>query len=157
MSPLNGKAALIVGVANAPSIAFCPADDLHGRVTDCSRQGFARAMDILVPSPIRRARLAEPVMAKGGPLRALAVERGPKIIRVNAISPGPLQTRAGSGIAHFDAAIDAARRRAPGHALVTIADVGAVAVMLASDGASDGASRISGDITYADGGLHVRA
>jgi enoyl-[acyl-carrier protein] reductase I len=164
------------------SIAFCPADDLHGRVTDCSQQGFARAMDISVHSLIRMARLAEPLMAKGGKIltmtyyggkkvvdhdnimgpvksalegtvRALAVELGPKNMRVNAISPGPLQTRAGSGIAHFDAAIDAARLRAPGHALVTIADVGAVAVMLASDGAS----RISGDIIYVDGGLHVRA
>ena len=47
----------------------------------------------------------------------------------------------------------AACLRAPGHALVTIADMGAVAVMLASDGAS----RISGDITFVDGGLHVRA
>jgi len=164
------------------SIAYCPTDDLHGRVTDCSAAGFAQAMDISVHSLIRMARLAEPLMAKGGTIltmtyyggekvvdhynimgpvkaalegtvRALAVELGPKNIRVNAISPGPLETRAGSGIAHFDALIDAARLRAPAHALVTIADVGAVAVMLSSDGAS----RISGDITYVDGGLHVRA
>ncbi|WP_022704564.1 enoyl-ACP reductase FabI [Pseudorhodobacter ferrugineus] len=164
------------------SIAFCPADDLHGRVTDCSQAGFARAMDISVHSLIRMARLAEPLMTKGGSIltmtyyggekvvdhynimgpvkaalegtmRALAVELGPKRIRVNAISPGPLQTRAGSGIAHFDELIDAARARAPEQNLVTIEDVGAVATMLASD-----ASRsISGDITYVDGGLHVRA
>lgn len=164
------------------SIAFCPAVDLHGRVTDCSAAGFAQAMDISVHSLIRMARLAEPLMTQGGSIltmtyyggekvvdhynimgpvkaalegtmRALAVELGPKQIRVNAISPGPLQTRAGSGIAYFDELIDAARLRAPEQSLVTIEDVGDVAVMLASDGAK----RISGDIAYVDGGLHVRA
>jgi len=164
------------------SIAYCPADDLHGRVTDCSREGFARAMDISVHSLIRMARLAEPLMTQGGTIltmtyyggekvvdhynimgpvkatldgviRSLAVELGPMQIRVNAISPGPLKTRAGSGIAHFDELIDAARQRAPEQSLVTIEDVGNIAVMLASDGASS----VSGDTAYVDGGLHVRA
>ncbi|ASJ74766.1 enoyl-ACP reductase FabI [Granulosicoccus antarcticus] len=164
------------------SIAYCPADDLHGRVTDCSRAGFARAMDVSVHSLIRMARLAEPLMARGGTIltmsyyggekvvdhynimgpvkaaleatmRSLAVELGPQHIRVNAISPGPLQTRAGSGIAHFDELIDNARLRAPEKSLVTIDDVGDVAVMLASDGARC----VSGDTAYVDGGLHVRA
>ena len=164
------------------SIAYCPAKDLHGRVVDCSRAGFAQAMDISVHSLIRMARLAEPLMAHGGTIltmtyyggekvvdhynimgpvkaalegtmRALAVELGPKGIRVNAISPGPLQTRAGSGIAHFDALIDAARSRAPEQNLMTIKDVGDVAVMLASDGMRS----VTGDVTYVDGGLHVRA
>lgn len=164
------------------SIAYCPKDDLHGRVTDCSRDGFAQAMDISVHSLIRMARLAEPLMVNGGTIltmtyyggekvvdhynimgpvkaalegttRALAVELGAKGIRVNAISPGPLQTRAGSGIAHFDTLIDNARRRAPEQSLVDIKDVGNVAVMLASDGARS----VSGDVTYVDGGLHVRA
>lgn len=139
-------------------------------------------MDISVHSLIRMARLAEPLMMKGGTIltmtyyggekvvdhydimgpvkaalegtmRALAVELGPKRIRVNAISPGPLQTRAGSGIAHFDDLIDAARLRAPEQSLVTIEDVGNVPVMLASDGARS----VSGDVAYVDGGLHVRA
>lgn len=164
------------------SIAFCVAKDLHGRVVDCSRAGFAQAMDISVHSLIRMAQRAEPLMTKGGTIltmtyyggekvvdhynimgpvkaaldgtmRALAVELGPKGIRVNAISPGPLQTRAGSGIAHFDELIDAARSRAPEQTLVTIKDVGDVAVMLASDGMG----RVTGDVTYVDGGLHVRA
>lgn len=164
------------------SIAWCPADDLHGRVADCSRAGFAQAMDISVHSLIRMARLAEPLMDQGGSIltmtyyggekvvdhynimgpvkaalegtmRSLAVELGPRKIRVNAISPGPLQTRAGSGIAHFDELIDAARLRAPEQSLVTIRDVGDVAVMLASDGARC----VSGDTAYVDGGLHVRA
>ncbi len=164
------------------SIAFCPAEDLHGRVVDCSAAGFSRAMDVSVHSLIRMARLAEPLMTNGGTiltmtyyggekvvdhynimgpvkaaleatLRSLAVELGPRKIRVNAISPGPLKTRAGSGIAHFDALIDAARERAPEHINLTIADVGNVAVMLASDGARG----ISGEIAHVDGGLHVRA
>jgi enoyl-[acyl-carrier protein] reductase I len=164
------------------SIAYCPADDLHGRVTDCSLAGFTRAMDISVHSLIRMARLAEPLMDSGGTIltmtyyggekvvdhynimgpvkaaldgtmRALAVELGPKQIRVNAISPGPLQTRAGSGIAHFDTLIDAARQRAPEQSLVTIHDVGAMAMMLASDAARN----VSGATIYVDGGLHVRA
>jgi enoyl-[acyl-carrier protein] reductase I len=164
------------------SIAYCPAEDLHGRVVECSRQGFAQAMDISVHSLIRMARLAEPLMTSGGTIltmtyyggekvvdhynimgpvkaalegtmRALAVELGPKQIRVNAISPGPLQTRAGSGIAHFDELIDVARLRAPEQSLVSIEDVGNVAVMLASDGARS----VSGDVAYVDGGLHVRA
>jgi enoyl-[acyl-carrier protein] reductase I len=164
------------------SIAFCPAQDLRGRVTDCSRAGFAQAMDVSVHSLIRMARLAEPLMTQGGviltityyggekvvdhynimgpvksalegTMRALAVELGPRRIRVNAISPGPLATRAGSGIAHFDELIDAARLRAPARHLVTIDDVGAAAVMLAGDGAR----AITGDIAYVDGGLHVRA
>lgn len=164
------------------SIAYCAAKDLQGRVVDCTREGFAQAMDISVHSLIRMARLTEPLMAKGGTIltmtyyggekvvdhynimgpvkaalegtmRALAVELGPKGIRVSALSPGPLQTRAGSGIAHFDELIDAARRRAPKQTLVTIKDVGNAAVMLASDGMSS----VSGDVTYVDGGLHVRA
>ena len=164
------------------SLAFCGADDLHGRVTDCSAAGFAQAMDISVHSLIRAARLAEPLMTTGGAIltmtyyggekvvddynvmgpvkaaleavvRELAVELGPKQIRVNALSPGPLRTRAGSGIAHFDALIDVARDRAPERMLVTIADVGAVAAMLASDGARC----VTGEVVHIDGGLHVRA
>lgn len=156
--------------------------DRWGRVTDCSHIGFSRAMDISVHSLIRMARLAEPLMDRGGTIltmtyyggekvvdhynimgpvksalegtmRPLAVELGPRQIRVNAISPGPLQTRAGSGIAHFDELIDAARLRAPQQSLIAIQDVGDVAVMLASDGAR----RVSSDIAYVDGGLHVRA
>jgi enoyl-[acyl-carrier protein] reductase I len=124
------------------SIAFCPKQDFHGRVTDCSREGFARAMDVSVHSFIRMARLAEPLMHAGGCLltvshygaekvlehynimgpvkaalegtvRYLAAELGPQGIRVNALSPGPLRTRAASGIEHFDELMDEARVRAP--------------------------------------------
>jgi enoyl-[acyl-carrier protein] reductase I len=162
------------------SIAFCPKEDLHGRVADCSKEGFALAMDISVHSFIRMARLAEPLMSNGGCLltvsyygaekvvdhynimgpvkaalegtvRYLAAELGPKCIRVNALSPGPLKTRAASGIDHFDELIDKARERAPERRLVTIEDVGAMAAGLASDFARN----VTGSIAYVDAGYHV--
>ena len=162
------------------SIAFCPKADLHGRVTDCSREGFAVAMDISVHSFIRLARLSEPLMADGGCLltvtyygsekvvdhynimgpvksalegtvRYLAAELGPKGIRVNALSPGPLRTRAASGIAHFDELIDDARANAPERRLVTIEDCGGIAMGLVSDLARN----VTGSVAYVDAGYHV--
>ncbi|RDI22760.1 enoyl-[acyl-carrier-protein] reductase [NADH] [Pseudacidovorax intermedius] len=162
------------------SIAFAPKSDLHGRMADCSREGFARAMDISCHSFVRMARLAEPLMHRGGSLltmsyvgaeevipdygvmgpvkaalesstRYLATELGPKGIRVNAISPGPLATRAASGIPNFEALLDDARRRAPLRRLVDIAEVGATAAFLVSDAAR----AITGSTLYVDGGYHV--
>ncbi len=162
------------------SIAFAPKDDLHGRVVDCSRDGFARAMDVSCHSLLRMARLAEPLMVKGGSIitmsylgaeevipqygmmgpvkaaleaatRYLAVELGAKGIRVNAISPGPLSTRAASGIAHFDQLLQDANQRAPLHRPVSIADVGPLCAFLASDAGQ----AITGGTLYVDGGLHL--
>ncbi|MFT6091027.1 enoyl-ACP reductase FabI [Sulfitobacter sp.] len=164
------------------SIAYCPKEDLHGPVSECSKEGFAQAMDISVHSLIRMARFAAPLMTHGGSIvtmsyygaekvvdhynimgpvksalegtvRYLAAELGPKQIRVNAISPGPLQTRAGSGIDHFDELIEAARLRAPEQSLVSIKDVGHMAVGLVSDLSC----KVTGNIAYVDGGYHVRA
>nr|WP_309503859.1 enoyl-ACP reductase FabI [uncultured Roseovarius sp.] len=164
------------------SIAFCPKDDLHGPVSACSKAGFAQAMDISVHSLIRMTRLAIPLMPKGGSIltmsyygaekvvdhynimgpvksalegtvKYLAAELGPKQIRVNAISPGPLHTRAGSGIAHFDELIDAAQNRAPERSLVSIEDVGHMAVGMVSDLSR----KVTGNIAYVDGGYHVQA
>jgi enoyl-[acyl-carrier protein] reductase I len=164
------------------SIAFCPKEDLHGPVSHCSKQGFAQAMDVSVHSLIRMTRLAVPLMPNGGSIltmsyygaekvvdhynimgpvksalegtvRYLAAELGPQQIRVNAISPGPLQTRAGSGIDHFDTLLDDARRRAPEQTLVSIEDVGNMAVGLISDLSS----KVTGNIAYVDGGYHIRA
>jgi enoyl-[acyl-carrier protein] reductase I len=162
------------------SIAFCPKEDLHGRVIDCSRAGFARAMDDSVHSFLRMAKLAEPLMQDGGCLltlsyygaekvvdhynimgpvkaaleasvRYLAAELGPKGIRVNALSPGPLKTRASSGIEHFDQLIDEARARAPERRLVSIDDVGAIAAGLVSNFARN----VTGTIAYVDAGYHI--
>lgn len=162
------------------SMAFAPREDLHGRVIDCSRDGFLMAMDVSCHSFIRMARLAEPLMTEGGTLltmsfygahkvvehynlmgpvkaaleaagRYLAWELGPKGIRVHMISPGPLKTRAASGIGHFDELMEAAAAKAPARRLVSIDDVGAAAAALASDGAR----LITGETIYVDGGLHI--
>lgn len=162
------------------SIAFAPREDLHGRVTDCSREGFAMAMDVSCHSFIHMARLAEPLMTGGGALftmsyfgaervvenynlmgpvkaaleasaRYMAAELGPKGIRVNPISPGPIQTRAASGIDRFDELMERAAERAPSRMLVTIEDVGMATAFLASDYAK----LITGDTMYVDGGYHV--
>ena len=162
------------------SIAYCPQEDLHGRVTDCSRKGFAQAMDVSCHSFIRLAKKAEPLMKNGGCLltvsyygaekvvdhynimgpvkaaleasvRYLAAELGPSGIRVNALSPGPLKTRAASGIASFDKLIDQARERAPKRRLVTIEDVGNMAVGLVSDYARN----VTGNIAFVDAGHNV--
>jgi enoyl-[acyl-carrier protein] reductase I len=162
------------------SIAFAPKADLQGRVVDCSREGFLLAMDVSCHSFIRMARLAEPLMKEGGALftmsyfgaervvenynlmgpvkaaleasaRYLAAELGPKGIRVHAISPGPLKTRAASGIAHFDELLDKAAACAPARRLVTIEDVGLATAGLATDAAK----LITGDTIYIDGGYHI--
>lgn len=164
------------------SIAFCPMDDLHGRVTDCSRDGFLQAMRVSCFSFIEMARLAEPLMKKGGTLitmsyhgadkvvenynimgpvkaalesttRYMAHELGPKGIRVHTISPGPLKTRAASGIAHFDKLIDDAIERAPQNSLVDIEDVGNTCAFLASNGAR----ALTGEVIYVDGGFNIMA
>ncbi len=162
------------------SMAFAPKEDLHGRVVDCSRDGFLLAMDVSCHSFIRMARLAEPLMTRGGTLftmsfygahrvvehynlmgpvkaaleaaaRYLAYELGPKRIRVHVISPGPLRTRAASGIGHFDELLEDAAARAPARQLVTIHDVGVATAALAGDGAR----LITGETIYVDGGLHI--
>lgn len=162
------------------SIAFAPREDLHGRVTDCSRDGFMMAMDVSCHSFIRTAKLAEPLMRNGGSLfamsyygaekvvehynlmgpvkaalescvRYLAYELGPKGIRVHAISPGPIKTRAASGIDRFDELINNAAEKAPMHSLVSIDDVGQATAMLATDAAK----LITGETLYVDGGMHI--
>ncbi len=162
------------------AIAFAPKEDLHGRLADCSRDGFLVAMDISCHSFIRMARLAEPLMQNGGALftmsyygaekvvehynvmgpvkaalesavRYLAYEFGPKGIRVHAISPGPVKTRAASGIDHFDDLLDQAAKRAPMKKLVSIEEVGMATAVLATDYAK----LITGETVYVDGGYHI--
>ena len=166
------------------SIAFAPREDLHGRVVDCSRDGFLRAMDISCWSFLRMARLAEPLMARGdnpggalfcmsyygsqrvvehynmmGPVKAalessvryMAAELGAQGIRVHALSPGAMATRAASGIDRFDELLARTADRAPTHHLVTIEDVGPCAAFLASDAAK----QLTGLTLYIDGGYHI--
>ncbi len=162
------------------AIAFAPKEDLHGRLADSSRDGFLLAMDVSCHSFIRMARLAEPLMLNGGALftmsyygaekviehynlmgpvkaalesavRYLAYEFGPKGIRVHAISPGPVKTRAASGIDHFDDLLEQAAKRAPARQLVSIEDVGAATAVLATDYAR----LITGETVYVDAGYHI--
>ncbi|MCJ8159099.1 enoyl-ACP reductase FabI [Sphingomonas sp. LaA6.9] len=162
------------------SIAFSPKDTLGGRVVDVPREGFLKTMDISCWSFIRMAQLAEPLMTRGGTLftmtfygsqqvvenynimgvakaalectvRYLAAELGPKGIRVHAISPGALATRAASGIPEFDALLEKSRTKAPARELVSIDDVGAATAFLAHDAAR----LITGQVLYVDGGYHI--
>jgi len=164
------------------SIAYAPKEDLHGRLVDSSASGFARAMDVSCHSFLRMARLAEPLMPNGGCLlsvtfigservvthynlmgpvkaalesatRYLAAELGPGGIRVHALSPGPIATRAARGIGHFDTLLAQAASEAPGQGLVDIDDVGALAAFLVSDAAR----RITGTIIPVDNGQHLMA
>ncbi|MCV6584070.1 MAG: enoyl-ACP reductase FabI [Marinibacterium sp.] len=164
------------------SIAFAPRDDLHGRVIDSSPQGFATAMDVSVHSFLRMIRRAEPLMGGGGtclsvsffgsqrvvpnynmmgPVKAAlesavryaAAELGDKGISVHALSPGPLRTRAASGIGHFDDMLNAAADRAPTHLLASIDDVGAMAAFLASREARN----LTGGVHDIDGGYSITA
>ena len=164
------------------SIAFAPKEDLQGGLIDCSAEGFARAMDVSCHSFIRMAKRAAPLMTDGGTMfamsylganrivanynvmgpvkaaleaacRYLAYELGPRNIRVHAISPGPLKTRAASGLKDFELLLSEAVDRAPLHQLVDIDDVGFACAYLATDFAR----RITGGTIYVDGGANIIA
>ena len=164
------------------SIAFAPLDDLRGGLLDCSAEGFAKAMDVSCHSFIRMARLAAPLMTDGGTMfamsylganrvvpnynvmgpvkaaleascRYLAYELGPKHIRVHAISPGPLKTRAASGLKDFELLLNEAAQKAPLGELVDIMDVGYACAYLATPFAH----RITGGTVYVDGGTNIIA
>jgi enoyl-[acyl-carrier protein] reductase I len=164
------------------SIAWAPKDDLQGGLLNCSPEGFARAMDVSCHSFVRMAKLAAPLMTEGGTMfamsyyganrvvanynvmgpvkaaleaacRYLAYELGPQGIRVHAISPGPLKTRAASGLKDFDLLLAEAAQKAPLGELVDIMDVGFTCAYLATPYAR----RLSGSTTYVDGGVNIMA
>jgi len=162
------------------SIAFAPKEDLQGGLLDCSAEGFKVAMDVSCHSFIRMAKLAAPLMTEGGTMfamsyhgaekvvpnynvmgpvkaaleascRYLAHELGPKGIRVHPISPGPLKTRAASGLKDFDLLLNNAASRAPVGELVDIDDVGYACAYLATPYAR----RMTGQTLYVDGGVNI--
>ena len=164
------------------SIAFAPKEDLQGGLLNCSAEGFAKAMDVSCHSFVRMARLAAPLMTHGGTMfamsyygaskviptysvmgpvkaalesscRYLAYELGGKGIRVHAISPGPLKTRAASGLKDFDLLLTEAAQRAPVGELIDIMDVGFTCAFLATPYAR----RLSGETLYVDGGVNIMA
>jgi enoyl-[acyl-carrier protein] reductase I len=164
------------------SIAFAPKEDLQGGLLNCSAEGFAKAMDVSCHSFVRMARLAAPLMTDGGTMfamsyygankvvanynvmgpvkaaleaccRYLAFELGGQNIRVHAISPGPLKTRASSGLKDFETLLTEAAERAPLGELVDIMDVGYTCAFLATPYAK----RLSGSTLYVDGGVNIVA
>lgn len=164
------------------SMAFAKAADLHGRVVDSSKEGLFVAMDISCHSFVRMARLAEPMMPNGGSLvtmsylgadrvvpnygvmglvkaalesatRYMASELGEKGIRVNCVSPGPVLTRAGTGITNFDQLMDDARNKSPMHSLANKEDIGDLTALLFSDAGRS----MTGSLIYVDAGYHIMA
>ena len=164
------------------SIAWAPKDDLQGGLLNSSAEGFGQAMDISCHSFVRMARLAVPLMSAGGTMltmsyygankvvpnynvmgpvkaaleacaRYLAYELGPRGIRVHAVSPGALKTRAASGLKDFDLLLTEAAQRAPLGELVDIMDVGFTCAFLATPYAR----RLSGETLYIDGGVNIMA
>lgn len=164
------------------AIAFAPKEDLQGGLLNCSAAGFGVAVDVSCHSFVRMARLAVPLMTEGGTLlamsyhgankvvptyavmgpvkaaleaavRYLAHELGPKHIRVHAVSPGPIKTRAAGGLKDFDLLLSEAARRAPIGELVDIDDVGMATAYLATSFAH----RITGSTVYVDAGLNIMA
>lgn len=162
------------------SIAWAPLAELHGRVIDSTAAGFARAMTVSCHSLAELARLCEPHLAGQGTLvtmtylgadeavpnyglmgpvkaalesmvRYLALEMGPQGVRVHAVSPGPMPTRAASGIQDFDALMARACEQSPLRRLVTLDEVGALVAFLAGPGGAG----MSGQTLYVDGGFHA--
>jgi enoyl-[acyl-carrier protein] reductase I len=162
------------------AIAYSDKDELDGRYVDTTEANFAKTMNISCYSLTALAQRAEKLMPKGGSiltltyygaekvmphynvmgvakaaleasLRYLAVDLGPKEIRVNAISAGPIKTLAASGIGDFRYILKWNEYNAPLRRTVTIEDVGRTAVFLLSD-MSGG---VTGEIVHVDAGYHV--
>lgn len=162
------------------SIAWAPLEDLHGDVVDSSREGFARAMTVSCHSFAELAKLCAPHMKDGGSMismsylgsgeavphyglmgpvkaaleslvRYMAMELGQRNIRVHAVSPGPILTRAASGIADFDELMATAKAKAPLQRLVTLEEIAQLSTFLCSDAASG----MTGQTIYVDGGVHA--
>lgn len=164
------------------SVAYASMDDLRGKFSDTSREGFKLALDVSAYSLVATTKYALPYLKKGSSIltltylgstlvvphyrimgvakaalescvRELAVELGPDGIRVNAISAGPIKTLAASGIADFRELLGHFESRAPSRKLVTIEDVGNSAVYYLSDLSS----AVTGQVDYVDGGFNITA
>jgi len=162
------------------ALAFARREDLEGAFVDTSRDGFAVALDVSAYSLVALARHALPLMRSGGSIltlsyygsekvianynvmgvakaaleasvRYLAADLGPRGVRVNAISAGPVRTLAASGIAGFKGLYGRFRDVAPLRRNITLDDVGGAAVFLASDLAG----AITGEVLYVDAGFSI--
>jgi enoyl-[acyl-carrier protein] reductase I len=175
---LKGKYGVLHGVVH--SVAFAPAEDLKGDFVNTSREGFRIAHDISAYSLLAVARAAAPLMTEGGGIvtmtyygaekvvpkynvmgvakaaleatvRYLANDLGPKKIRVNAVSAGPIKTLASRGISGLGEMLKAHAERAPLKRNVDASEVGSTSVFLLSDGGSG----ITGETIYVDCGYNI--
>lgn len=164
------------------SIAWAPLNELHGRVVDSSSTGFARAMEVSCHSFATLAKLAAPQMSEGGSMitmtylgadeavphyglmgpvkaaleslvRYMALELGPQKIRVHAVSPGPIPTRAASGIDAFEQLMQQSAEKAPLGRLVSLDEIAQLCAFLCSDASSG----MTGQTLYVDAGVHAVA
>src|SRR5256884_1318172 len=162
------------------SVAFAPKEALEGEFVNTSREAFRVAHDVSAYSLVALARAATPLMTEGGSIiamtyygaekvvphynvmgvakasleastRYLAYDLGPKKIRVNCISAGPVNTLAARGIAGFMSMLKHYQERAPLKRSCEPAELGATGVFLASDGAAG----ITGQVIYVDGGYQI--
>jgi enoyl-[acyl-carrier protein] reductase I len=162
------------------SVAFAPAEDMKGEFINTSREGFRIAHDVSVYSLIAVSRAAAPLMTGGGGIvtltyygaekvvpkynvmgvakaaleatvRYLSNDLGPKGIRVNAISAGPIKTLAARGVSQLGEMLKAHAERAPLKRNVDAAEVGAAATFLLSDAGSG----ITGETIYVDCGYNI--
>ncbi|MBA3307753.1 MAG: enoyl-ACP reductase [Chloroflexi bacterium] len=162
------------------ALAFARREDLEGAFLDTSREGFALALDVSAYSLVALARHARPIMAPGASIltlsyygsekvvanynvmgvakaaleasvRYLAADLGPRGVRVNAISAGPVRTLAASGIAGFKDLYGRFRDISPLRRNITLDDVGGAAVYLVSD--LGGA--VTGEVLHVDAGFNI--
>ncbi len=162
------------------ALAFARREDLEGEFVDTSREGFALALDVSAYSLVAITRHALPVLKPGSSIltltyygaekvvanynvmgvakaaleacvRYLAADLGPRDIRVNAISAGPIRTLAASGVSGFKGMWSRFRDVAPMRRNVTIEDVGGAALFLLSDLSRS----ITGEVLYVDAGFSI--
>jgi len=162
------------------SVAFAPREELTGEFVNTSRQGFQTALDVSAYSLVALSRAALPLMKEGGSIvaltylgaervvphynvmgvakaalessvRYLAHDLGPKGIRVNAISAGPIRTLAARGVSGITKMVEHHREVAPLRHATEQAEVGDTALFLIS---SLGRG-ITGEVIYVDGGYHI--
>lgn len=162
------------------AVAYANREDLDGRFIDISREGFKLALDISAYSLIAMAKRAEPLMTEGGSImslsyyaaekvmpkyhvmaiakaslemitRYLANDMGPKGIRVNAISAGPIKTLAAAGVPGFRAMLKYSEKTSPLRRLVSQEEVGKTALWLGSDLSS----AVTGEVIHVDAGYNI--
>jgi enoyl-[acyl-carrier protein] reductase I len=162
------------------SLAFADRQDLEGTFLNTTRKGYQLAQDVSSYSLTALARMAAPLMERGGSLvtltylgseravknynimgvakaaleasvRYLAVDLGPRQIRVNALSAGPINTLAARGISGFTDILDVVAQRAPLKRNVEVEEVASAAVFLLSPFSSG----ITGEVLYVDCGYNI--